>query len=84
MQTGVGLASGQGSDPKAMLQWSDDGGHTWSNEQWASIGKIGERLARVRWRRLGRSRDRVFKVTITDPVRVVILGASTEFTVGVS
>lgn len=76
MEVGVGLPSGQGSDPQAMLQWSTDGGYTWSNELWASIGKIGERRRRVRWRRLGRSRDRVFKVTITDPVRVAIVGAS--------
>lgn len=84
MQTGVGLTTGQGSDPKAMLQWSDDGGYTWSNELWAPIGKIGERLSRVRWRRLGRSRDRVFKVTVTDPVRVVMIGASVQVSVGQS
>lgn len=81
MQTGVGLASGQGSDPQAMLQWSDDGGHSWSNELWASIGEIGERRTRVKWRRLGRSRDRVFKVTITDPIRVVMVGASVQASV---
>lgn len=84
MQTGVGLVSGQGSNPQAMLQWSDDGGHTWSNEHWASMGAIGEYKTRVRWRRLGRSRDRVFKVTITDPVKVTIIGATAEVTVGVS
>lgn len=76
MQTGVGLSSGQGSDPQAMLRWSTDGGHTWSSELWAPIGKLGERRTRVKWRRLGRSRDRVFEVTITDPVRVAIVGAS--------
>lgn len=84
MQTGVGLSSGQGSDPKAMLQWSDDGGRTWSNEIWASIGKLGERRTRVKWRRLGRSRDRVFKVTVTDPIRVVMVGASVQATLGKS
>lgn len=84
MQTGVGLTTGQGSDPKAMLQWSTDGGYSWSNELWASIGKIGERRSRVKWRRLGRSRDRVFRVTITDPVRVAIIGASVQVRTGTS
>lgn len=84
MQTGVGLNTGQGSDPKAMLQWSDDGGHTWGNELWASIGKMGDRTARVKWRRLGRSRDRVFRVTITDPVRVILVGASVKAVAGKS
>lgn len=82
MQTGVGLDTGQGSDPQAMLQWSDDGGYTFGTEFWKSFGRIGERRTRVRWRRLGKSRDRVFKLTITDPVRVAIIGASVEFTKG--
>lgn len=84
MQTGVGLTTGQGSDPKAMLQWSDDGGYSWSNELWSSIGKIGERRTRVKWRRLGRSRDRVFRVTITDPIRVIMVGASAQASLGSS
>lgn len=75
MECGVGLATGQGSDPQAMLQMSSDGGHTWGNELWRSIGKIGEYKARVIWHRLGRARDRVFRLTITDPVKVVLLGA---------
>jgi hypothetical protein len=82
MQTGVGLTTGQGSDPKAMLQWSTDGGYSWSNELWAPIGKLGERRTRVKWRRLGRSRDRVFKVTITDPIRVAFVGASVAVRTG--
>lgn len=82
MEPGVGLPSGQGSNPQAMLRWSDDGGFNWSNEMWAKVGKIGERRTRVRWRRLGKSRDRVFEVTITDPVKVVIVGASAEVSVG--
>ena len=82
MQVGVGLTVGQGSDPQAMLQWSDDGGHTWSNELWASIGKVGERLRRVKWRRLGRSRDRIFRVTITDPIRVIMIGATAQASLG--
>jgi hypothetical protein len=38
----VGLSSGQGSAPVALLSWSDDGGHTWSNEHEASMGAVGE------------------------------------------
>jgi len=77
-ETGVGLATGQGSDPQVMLRWSDDGGHTWSNEHWTSIGKIGETGVRAIWRRLGMTlklRDRVYEVSGTDPVTIAILGA---------
>lgn len=70
MEVGVGLVSGQGSDPQIMMQYSDDGGRTWSSELWQSIGKIGEYRNRVIWRQLGRARDRVFKVSISDPVFV--------------
>jgi hypothetical protein len=85
METGVGLdGSGQGTDPQAMLQWSDDGGHSWSAEYWRPIGKIGERRARVIWRRLGSSRDRVYRVRISDPVKVVLIGAELQVEEGTS
>jgi hypothetical protein len=77
-ETGVGLNTGQGSDPQAMLRWSDDGGHTWSNEHWASMGAIGALGTRTFWRRLGMTdklRDRVYEVSGSDPVKVAIIGA---------
>ena len=68
----------QGADPQVMLRWSDDGGHTWSNEHWASMGKIGQYYKRVIWRRLGMTvklRDRVYEASGTDPVKIAIMGA---------
>jgi hypothetical protein len=62
-----------------MLRWSDDGGHTWSNEHWAAMGKIGEYNTRVFWRRLGMTlklRDRVYEISGTDPVKIAIMGAN--------
>jgi hypothetical protein len=81
-ESGVGIATGQGNDPQAMLKWSDDGGHTWSNEHWRSMGKIGEYTKRAIWRRLGKSRERIFDLTISDPVKRVILAADADITVG--
>lgn len=77
-EPGVGLQSGQGSTPYAMLQWSKDGGHSWSNELWREIGEAGEYKQRAIWRRLGKSRNRVFRVRITDPVKVAIIGATLD------
>jgi hypothetical protein len=77
-ETGVGLVSGQGSDPQVMLRWSDDAGHTWSNEHWSGMGAIGQYGRRVFWRRLGMTtklRDRVYEASGTDPVKVTIVGA---------
>ncbi len=88
-KAGVGLITndadiGTGQDPQAILQWSDDEGRTWSNEHWASMGKIGETTRRAIWRRLGVSRNRTFRLTITDPVERVITGAYLEAEVGMS
>jgi hypothetical protein len=67
-----------GANPQVMLRWSDDGGHIWSNEHWASMGRVGEYGKRVIWRRLGMTmklRDRVYEISGTDPVKIAIMGA---------
>jgi hypothetical protein len=74
----LNYATVQGANPEVMLRWSDDGGHTWSNEHWASMGRIGQYGRRVFWRRLGMTmklRDRVYEVSGTDPVKIAIVGA---------
>jgi hypothetical protein len=81
-QPGVGLNTGQGQDPQAMLRWSNDGGSTWSNEHWVTIGKIGNYLNRAIWRRLGWSRDRIFEVAISDPIKAVIVSANLKSSAG--
>jgi len=81
-QPGVGLNTGQGQDPQAMLRWSNDGGSTFSNEHWVTIGKIGNYLNRAIWRRLGWSRDRIFEVVITDPIQAVIVSANLKSSAG--
>jgi hypothetical protein len=73
-----GLVTAIATDPQVMLRWSDDGGHTWSNEHWRSMGKTGEWGRRVIWRRLGMTlklRDRVYEVSGTDPIKIAIMGA---------
>ena len=64
------------TNPQAMLRWSNDGGSTWSKEYWVSIGQMGKYKNRAIWRRLGMARDRVFEVSITDPVNAVIISAN--------
>lgn len=82
-ETGVGTNTGQGADPQMMLRWSDDGGHTWSNERWLPMGKIGQYFRRVIYRRLGMTlklRDRVYEISGTDPVKLTIVGAQLDVT----
>lgn len=78
IEGGVGLATGQGSAPVMMIRWSSDAGHTWSTLQEMSMGAIGNYKARARKTRLGSSRDRVFEISISDPVKRVVLGAALD------
>jgi hypothetical protein len=76
-ETGVG----GNTDPEVMLRWSDDGGHTWSNEHWKPMGQVGEYGTRVIWRRLGMSsklRDRVYEISGTDPIKIAIMAAELD------
>jgi hypothetical protein len=81
-EPGVGLSTGQGDNPQAMLRWSNDGGFTWSNENWVTIGAQGQYYNRAMWRRLGWARDRIFEVVVTDPIKAVIVSANLKAEAG--
>jgi len=73
----------QGANPTIMLRWSDDGGHTWSNEHSVTLGRIGQTGTEVTFRRLGmtmRLRDRVYEVSGSDPVKIALMGAMLDVT----
>ena len=73
--SGVGLTTGQGSDPQCMMRFSNNGGISFGSELWRGIGKIGKYLTRSVWKKCGAARQRVFETKITDPVKVVITAA---------
>lgn len=75
METGVGLNSGQGINPVLMMRYSNDGGHTWSALKSASIGPIGKYGKRAIFRRNGIGRNRVWEISMTDPVKFAVFGA---------
>lgn len=75
IEAGVGLQSGQGSNPVVMLRWSDDGGHSWCNTKQLRIGAIGRYGQRAKREQLGAGRNRVWEVSGTDPVKIAIMGA---------
>lgn len=84
IEAGVGLISGQGSDPIITLRFSDDGGKTWSYEKNKSIGSIGNYSKQIKWQRLGQSSKggRIFEITVSDPVRIAIGSAYAMITPG--
>lgn len=76
IQSGVGLVSGQGYNPQIDLQVSKNGGNSFTSVGFQSMGRIGKFTTRVMWRRLGRARDWVLRLRITDPVMRVVTGCS--------
>lgn len=90
LETGLGpqppLLDGAG-DPRGPiinLRYSDDGGHNWSSERAADAGQAGEYKKRVVFRRLGRARDRVYEINMSDPVAWRILDAFLKVKAGTS
>lgn len=68
----------ENTKPLVMLDWSDDKGRTWSSVREHDLGAIGESDKRIIFRRLGRSRGRVFRLRMTDAGRLVLLGAKVK------
>lgn len=90
-EVGIGTvldAQGNPRDPQGFLRWSDDGGHIWGNYHTINFGQVGKYKVRAMQRRMGKSRDRVFEFTCSDPIswRIVdaYLKANPGFTPSVS
>ncbi len=79
VESGVALASGNGSAPVVEMRYSDNGGRTWSSSAVASMGLsmglIGEFNTILEWHKLGTARSRIFEFKVTDPVKVVFINA---------
>jgi hypothetical protein len=73
-----------GNDPQCVMDYSNDGGHTFSNTKTTDIGVSAAYTNRAVFRRLGKARDRVYRITMTAPVKTIILSADLEATAGMS
>lgn len=76
VETGLGIPSGQGSDPMVMFRYSWNAGKTWSNERAKSAGKEGDFGRRVIFNRLGSGAHFVPEVSVTDPIPWRLSGAA--------
>lgn len=79
-ETGVGTATGDGSDPDVALFLSKDYGRSFGTMKKRSLGKIGEYTKRVVWRQQGAYKQVTPKILISDPVRRYIVDAYVELT----
>ncbi len=76
------LTSGQGSDPQVMLKISHDGGHTFGNEMWRSIGTLGEFTDLAIWDSLGTAKKWCLEITMSDPIEWKVLNAWFDIEIG--
>lgn len=78
IESGVGLTGG--TEQTIMMRWSDDGGHTWSNEKWRDMGALGQYSKRVIWDRLGMTKGpaRIYELSGSSAVKTVLLGCDLE------
>jgi hypothetical protein len=71
-EKGVGLI-GENS-PQVALKISDDGGRSFSAEEWQEVGAIGDYDITTSWCMLGISRNRAYKFIVSDQVKWIITG----------
>lgn len=70
-ETGVGNSNA--TDPQIIMQYSRDGGRSWSNELWRSLGAVGEYLTRAVWRPNVEFRQLQIRLTMPDKVRRLVM-----------
>ncbi len=68
IETGTGLITGQGEDPKIMLEASYDGGRSWDTGTWLKIGRLGQTNIRAEWYSMRSFYDLMVRLTTSDPV----------------
>lgn len=82
MNSGSGLLSGQGSEPRLMLQISKNGGKTFGQERMVRLSKHGDYDYRCKVRMLGAARNWVIRLKLSDPIDMSIIGARVRGSVG--
>lgn len=80
----IDMDTGFSNNENLFLQYSDDGGYTWSNEYWVNLGEKAEYNKKLEWRRLGSAITRIYKVKMSTQNRVNIIGAYIDIKKGVA
>jgi len=68
LEPGLGLTTGQGSDPQVLMRMSKTGGKIFGNQRARSAGVQGDYGQRLVWHNCGSGRNMVPELVATDPV----------------
>jgi hypothetical protein len=61
------------------IEVSRDGGRTFGPQKTRPLGPLGQYLSRAIFRRLGRSRDFVIRIRVTDPLKFIMSSGSVDY-----
>ena len=75
IESGTSLVT---SESQIIMQYSDDNGRSWSTERWLSIGDQGEYRHKLIWWGLGSFENRMFRFTMTDAIKWVLIKLSAD------
>lgn len=72
------------SNPQVMIQYSDDGGRTWSHEIWHElVGSDKNYLNRIRLHRMGSAYQRRWRLKCSEDMSFTLISAHADISVGV-
>lgn len=75
IETGTSLVS---AESQIIMQYSDDNGRTWSSERFQNIGAQGEFKHKLDWFGMGDFYTRMFRFTMTDNIKWVLISADAD------
>lgn len=78
MDVGVGLITGQGEDPKIMINFSIDGGKSFTKGDYVEVGRLGDTKVRVEWWALETFYDLIIELVTSDPVHYTIMSGAID------
>ena len=78
MKKGVGLITGQGENPKIIIEYSTDGGESFKQGQFVKVGRMGQTNLKVKWDNMTSFYDLIIRITTSDPVYYSLQTASIE------
>jgi hypothetical protein len=78
VEKGVGNINGDGIDPQIIVEFSFDGGKTFSNGSWMKIGRLGQTNIKAECFKIQSFYDLIIRIKCTDPVLYTIISASID------
>lgn len=78
----TGLEATTETEPMIMLDYTENGGKTWSSERQLSAGEVGDYVNLARAKRLGKSRRRAYRISVSSDRKWGLLGMNLRASAG--